>query len=118
MDLEMIKARREAIVAASPCEGCGATLESCKSQRGKDPTAPSWFGCCARGALIDVPCRHPVSGRALLALIKEIETGTVTSLEDELLISINEHRRGRSLLRYLPADWLDDAPTLTDRKIN
>lgn len=106
MDLELIRARREAIEQAAPCEGCGATLASCKANRGKDPTAPPWFGCCARGMLLDVPCAHRSDPAALRALLKEIESGQVLSEEDMLLNSVREFSRPR---RWLPpVCMLDD----------
>ena len=117
MDPKIIKARRKAIVLASPCDGCGASLESCKAARGKDPTAPSWFGCCARGAMLDIPCRHVADQFALLRLIKEIESGEVAPLptpEDELLASIQEFSINRSLRSRVMAmaaeTWPDDVP--------
>jgi len=99
MDLKLISQRREAIESDAPCAGCGATLAVCKANRGKDPTAPSWFGCCARGALLDVPCQHTPDPAALRSLLIEIETGEVRSIDDELLDSISEFRRPR---RWLP----------------
>lgn len=117
-----IAERREAIVSASPCEGCGATLALCKSQRGKDPTAPDWFGCCARGTGM-LACRHVPDSQELLRLLKEIESGEVAPVpdpDDELLASIEEFpllspsRRGRSLRRRVMAmagdSWPDDVP--------
>ena len=105
MDLETITARRQQIESDSPCDGCGSSLASCQSRRGKDPTAPSWFGCCARGLDLAVPCHHVPDSRALLGLLKEIESGEVTPVDDltahRLLDSITEYplfeagRRGR-----------------------
>ena len=95
---DLIKARRKAIKAAAPCEGCGMSLSACKAERGKDPTAPSWFGCCARG-LVMRPCRHVPDQRALQDLLKEVEAGRVRSPEDlemdKLLDSIGEFPRRR-----------------------
>jgi hypothetical protein len=119
MDPEVIKARREQIQADSPCDGCGSTLASCKANQGRDKTAPSWFGCCARGAFLDVPCEHVPDSRKLLKLLKEIESGEVASPEqvedDELLASIVEFRRPRRLLgsqvlAIADANWPDDIP--------
>jgi len=117
MDPEVIKARRSAIVLASPCDGCGASLESCLASRGRDKTAPSWFGCCARGAMLDIRCKHVADQFALLRLIKEIESGEVAPLptpEDELLASIQEfpiNRSLRSRVRAMAAaNWPDDIP--------
>jgi hypothetical protein len=114
MDRKMIKARRKAIEADAPCDGCGATLAACKSQRGKVPTAPSWFGCCARGTGM-MACRHVPDSRALRGLIKEIERGEVRSTDDELLDSISEFPPlSRSLrnrvMAMAAADWPDDVP--------
>lgn len=78
---DLIAARRQAIRDAAPCEGCGATLAACKAERGKDPTAPPWFGCCAQG--IDMrPCRHVVDAAALQELLDEIEAGHVRTVEE------------------------------------
>lgn len=78
---EVIAARRKHIRDSAPCVGCGATLASCLAARGKDPTAPEWFGCCARG-LGMVPCSHEQDPAALSALLDEIETGTVRTVEE------------------------------------
>lgn len=124
MDPEIIKARRERIESASWCDGCGSTLEWCKAHRGRDKTAPSWFGCCGRGLGEMLPCRHVPDARELIDLIKEIERGEVTSPEDlmadELLASISEYPlfelsgRGRSLRSRVMAmaadNWPDDVP--------
>ncbi len=78
---ELIAARRQHIRDAAPCEGCGATLANCKASRGQDPTAPEWFGCCARGVDLQ-PCRHIVDTGALQALLDEVEAGTVRTVEE------------------------------------
>lgn len=94
MDPHVIAERRKAIEQAAPCVGCGSTLASCKANRGKDPTAPPWFGCCARG--LDMrPCDHRPDPAALTALLKEIEGGEVRPVEDVLLDSISEFSRPR-----------------------
>lgn len=108
MDPHVITERRQAIEQDAPCDGCGSTLASCKASRGKDPTAPPWFGCCARGLLLDVPCYHIPSSAALADLLKEIETGTVRTVEDVLLDSIPEHPRRRIGRRVGPRDGLLD----------
>lgn len=97
VDPELIKARRQDIRDSAPCVGCGSTLSSCKASRGKDPTAPEWFGCCARGALL-APCHHLPDQTALTALLDEIESGHVRSREEVLLDSITEWG---SAVRYL-----------------
>lgn len=89
IDLAAVTARREAIEANAPCEGCGATLANCKANRGKDPTAPDWFGCCAQGTTF-APCNHIPDHRALLTLLREIESGRVRTVEEMLLDSIEE----------------------------
>jgi hypothetical protein len=98
VDPRTITERRQAIEQDAPCEGCGSTLASCKANRGKDPTAPPWFGCCARGTGL-APCSHRPDPAALAALLREIEDGIVRPLEDVLLDSIPEFRRPR---RWLP----------------
>ena len=117
MDRSVITVRRKMIEADSPCDGCGSTLESCKAQRGRDKTAPSWFGCCARGAMLDVQCKHVPDPAALLKLIKEIESGEVAPVptpDEELLASIQEfsiNRLLRSRVMAMAADtWPDDVP--------
>lgn len=99
MDLDLIRERREAIEADAPCEGCGSTLAACKSNRGKDPTAPPWLGCCARGLLLDIPCRHVPDQSELRTLLDEIVSGEVRSMDEVLLDSISEFSRPR---RWLP----------------
>lgn len=106
MDPHLITERRRAIEDDAPCEGCGSTLASCKANRGKDPTAPPWFGCCARGITLTGRCLHRPDPAALQALLQEIETGEVRSVEEVLLDSIPEFRRP---LRWLPpVCMLDD----------
>lgn len=106
MDPHVITERRKAIEDAAPCEGCGSTLASCKANRGKDPTAPPWFGCCARGLALSMPCYHRPDPSAFRALLKEIESGEVRPVEDVLLDSISEFSRPR---RWLPpVCMLDD----------
>jgi hypothetical protein len=79
---EVIRARREDIAGQAECAGCGTTLEECKrlAAANTDPTAPPWFGCCAMGTAMG-PCDHRPNSRLLNALLKEIETGTVESVE-------------------------------------
>jgi hypothetical protein len=116
VDMAAIKARRERIENDARCVGCGSTLALCKSQRGKDPTAPEWFGCCARGLLLDIPCDHRANPAELISLLKEIESGEVKSEADELLDSISENPmfgmsdRGRLLRARIMSDWPDDVP--------
>ncbi len=107
MDPHTITERRQAIEQDAPCVGCGSTLAACEAQRGKDPTAPPWFGCCARGTSL-APCLHRPDPAALQALLREIETGTVRSVEDVLLDSIPEHPRRRIGRRIGPRDGLMD----------
>jgi hypothetical protein len=78
---ETIAARRQAIQDAARCEGCGETLANCEAQQGQDPTAPEWFGCCARCTAM-VPCHHVPDPGALLALLAEIEAGAVRTVEE------------------------------------
>ena len=94
IDRKLVKARRREIQENARCEGCGATLAACKAQRGKDPAAPPWFGCCAR-TLAMIPCNHVIDTRAALALLKEIERGQVRSEDDVLLDSVQEFRPRR-----------------------
>jgi hypothetical protein len=103
IDPAVVKERRIAIQQDAPCEGCGLTLAKCLAARGKDPTAPPWFGCCARGTTLR-PCMHVTSGYDLLALIKEIESGSVRSLDEVLLHSVTEHN---SRVRYAAGRFLD-----------
>ncbi|MFG1659031.1 hypothetical protein ACGFIY_21115 [Micromonospora chersina] len=81
MSTDVIAARRQHIQDNAPCVGCGAPLAACKAARGKDPTAPEWFGCCARGTAM-APCQHTVDAAALMALVKEIESGSVRTVEE------------------------------------
>lgn len=106
MNRKVIRARRKAIQADARCEGCGSTLSSCKAQRGKDPTAPPWFGCCAQG-LDFRPCSHHVDAGALLSLLKEIERGKVRDPDQMLLDAIEEYPSTlrRRVLASLPEEW-------------
>lgn len=79
--VETIAARRQHIQDNAKCVGCGATLADCKAERGKDPSAPPWFGCCARGVGL-TPCQHDPDTRALLELLAEIESGDVRTVEE------------------------------------
>jgi hypothetical protein len=103
---QLIAERRKDIEDSAPCEGCGATRAFCKSQRGRDPKAPEWFGCCARGTAM-VPCAHRTDAVALRGLLQEIESGEVRSVEEVMLDSIEEFpmfsasRRGRALRAYI-----------------
>jgi hypothetical protein len=107
MDLKLIKRRRKAIQQDAPCVGCGSTLASCKANRGKDPTAPPWFGCCARG-LSMTPCDHRPDPGALTALLEEVESGNVRDEADVLLDSLQEYPRPRIGSRVGPRDGLLD----------
>jgi hypothetical protein len=110
MRASVIAARRQEILDEAPCEGCGGTLETCKANRGKDPTAPKWFGCCARG-LDFRPCVHVPSVNRLLALLEEIESGRVQpvlSEEDKLLSSLSEGPSISGLRRMGPREGLLD----------
>jgi hypothetical protein len=82
MTADVIAARRQHIQDNTPCEDCGATLADCMAHRGEDSTAPPWFGCCARGRGLDEPCRHVPDAGGLLALLAEIESGTVRPVTD------------------------------------
>jgi hypothetical protein len=96
MNADIIAARRQHIRDSAPCEGCGDTLANCKAQRGQDPTAPAWFGCCAQGIEMR-PCRHVPEPGALSALLDEIESGTVRTVEEVT----SQHRpQGMSYDRY------------------
>lgn len=79
---EVIAERRRKIRDDARCEGCGSTVAACEAQRGKDPTAPEWFGCCARGVMADIPCNHQQDPQALSALLDEIASGVVRTVEE------------------------------------
>lgn len=99
-----IAARRQHIQDNAPCVDCGSPLTDCKASRGKDPTAPEWFGCCASGITLNVPCRHRVDANALLALIGEIESGTVRTVE-EVTVESQRTRAGSADMSWL--DYLN-----------
>lgn len=105
----IIKTRREQIEQDARCDGCGATLASCKAQRGKDPAAPPWFGCCARGLLLEVPCNHQIDQSRLLGLVREIESGSVAEARPS---SLDQHlSQTYSTWRYLnQGDWWQPKP--------
>lgn len=79
--IELITARRRKIAQDAPCDYCGGTLAECKAARGKDPTAPPWFGCCAHGLGMD-PCSHQSDPCATRQLLDEIESGTVRTVAE------------------------------------
>ena len=83
VDPEVIRARQKLIRDDAPCVGCGARQADCEAARGQDPTAPPWFGCCARGTMLG-PCSHQSDPGALTALVKEIEAGEVRPAEEIL----------------------------------
>lgn len=107
MDTDVIKARRRYIRDNAPCESCGATLASCMAERGTDPEAPPWFGCCARGQLADIPCRHVQDSTALTELLKEIEAGHVRTVDE---IKPKPRKRQMGWREYLDQDrvWKPD----------
>lgn len=111
IDAEMagiITERRRAIEDDAPCVGCGATLVTCRSYRGKDPTAPPWFGCCARTTAF-LPCEHRPDTSALRELLREIESGHVRSLDQVLLDSVSPMTRfeRRAAFARVLAGWSD-----------
>jgi hypothetical protein len=81
LDAELIAARRRKIREDAPCEYCGTALAACEAERGKDPTAPPWFGCCAHGLGME-PCAHRSSPTATQDLLDEIEAGHVRTVEE------------------------------------
>ena len=81
--IEVIAARRKHLQDEAECAYCGTTLTDCKAERGKDPTAPPWFGCCAHGMGME-PCSHSVSSAALSDLLDEIASGHVRTVEEML----------------------------------
>lgn len=81
IDRAVIAARRQKIRDDAPCIGCRSTLAQCEAHRGKDPTAPAWFGCCARGTAM-APCSHQQDPAALRALLDEIAAGHVRTVEE------------------------------------
>jgi hypothetical protein len=80
VDFEVVRARHELIKREAPCVGCGATLEDCKAHRGEGPTAPPWFGCCAQGTAM-APCSHRTDQDALDALLAEVVSGQVRTVD-------------------------------------
>jgi hypothetical protein len=97
---DIIAARRQQIQDNAKCDGCGATLAECKAERGKDPTAPEWFGCCSTNF---GPCRHRVDAADLLALLREVESGTVRTVE-EAAPKQAPAKSGMSWFEYLTQD--------------
>jgi hypothetical protein len=66
---------QEIVNNASWCDSCGATWGECAANRGRDPWAPPWFGCC-------VPpeggrCTHRVNADCVRTLVKQIESGEI-----------------------------------------
>jgi hypothetical protein len=97
---ELVQERRKDIQDSAPCVGCGSTLATCKRLRGTDPTAPPWFGCCARGMGL-APCQHVPDPQALIGLLKEIESGRVRTVDEVLLDSLTEFSVRRGVSRFL-----------------
>ena len=91
--------RQQKIRDDARCEGCGTTLKACMSQREKDPTAPPWFGCCARGVLLDVPCLHRQDPVAVNQLMDEILAGHVRTVDE-----VDLEGRVSDLVRLLAQD--------------
>lgn len=106
----VIKARRKDINEQAPCDYCGTSLIACKAERGKDPTAPPWLGCCAVGTELG-PCRHQRDSHALDQLLKEIERGEVRPVEEIQAErdAIEAERRARRSTRE--ADRVAGRPT-------
>ncbi|PZG12455.1 hypothetical protein C1I95_25750 [Micromonospora craterilacus] len=105
---EVIAARRRHIQESAPCVGCGGSLADCKAARGTDPTAPPWFGCCARGVQASIPCQHEPDAQAALALLAEIEAGEVRTVEqveaERAERKARAAARGMSWFEYLNQD--------------
>lgn len=100
---EIIRERRKLIRDNARCVGCGATSAACKAQRGKDPTAPPWFGCCARG--VDMrPCSHLTDQGELTALLDEIAAGKVRTVA-EMLAEEAPRRARRAADMGKPCTW-------------
>lgn len=96
-DPDTIRARRKLIRDDAACTGCGARMADCEAERGKDPTAPLWFGCCAQGAGMG-PCSHRMDPGALNDLLREIEKGEVRLVE-EILAERAERKSRRDAQR-------------------
>lgn len=90
---DIIRARRRHIEDNAKCDGCGSTLAACRSQRGQDPTAPPWLGCCARGVHLLQPCRHVADPSALRMLLDEAEAGHVRTVEEAYPAPVQGPRR-------------------------
>jgi hypothetical protein len=109
IDPEVVKARRALILDNAPCAYCGVALAKCKAERGKDPTAPSWFGCCAHGADLE-PCSHRSDSGALRELLDEIESGNVRTVEQVLAerkpVTKAEYFDQREWWRQRSGEWI------------
>jgi hypothetical protein len=81
IDPDVIKDRKKLIRLDAPCVGCGSSLADCLAQRGKNPTAPPWLGCCARG-LGMASCEHRQDVDALSRLVDEIWSGQVRTVAE------------------------------------
>lgn len=100
---DVIKERRKLIRGNARCVGCGATLTACMAQRGKDPDAPPWFGCCARG--VDMrPCSHLTDQGRLTALLDEIAAGKVRTAAEVLAEEEQRHAQ-RTADMGKPRTW-------------
>lgn len=104
------RARRKDIAKQARCEGCGATLEACEAERGKDPDAPRWLGCCAQGADLR-PCRHVVDPADYAALLDEIGSGVVRTVEEVRAERDEREAKRRARREEREADQAAGRPT-------
>lgn len=101
-----IKARRKLIRDDAACTMCRLRWADCKAERKRNPDG--LFGCCDR-------CRHVPSPAALTALLKEIESGTVRTVDEVLRPRVErEQRRAASLAERKAAGVPESLRTIAD----
>lgn len=76
IDMETVTARRNLLVASARCHGCRSTRGDCDAQAVEVMAAEGvGLACCPE-------CSHPVSVAAMDALLTELASGTVRTVEE------------------------------------
>jgi hypothetical protein len=92
VNTDIIAARLRAMADNARCRECGSTVVSCAEEEVRDPKGPR--RCCER-------CGHEVSLGAMRALAREVESGTVRTVEEAAPKPKAPAKTGMSWFEYL-----------------